>query len=62
MFYLLNHELTFDIDLSQVGCGFNAALFLDTMPADGGTADFGYTGATYGTGYCDGFFKIKVFL
>ena len=53
MFYLLNRELTFTIDLSTVGCGLNAALNLDAMPADGGQS-MGYTGAAYGTGVCDG--------
>ena len=54
MFYLLNHEVTFDVDLSAVGCGMNAAIDLTGMPADGGQADYGYAGAPYGTGFCDG--------
>lgn len=54
MFYLLNHEITFDVDLSTVGCGLNAAIDLTRMPADGGQSEFGYAGAIYGTGFCDG--------
>lgn len=55
MFDLLNHEITFDVDLSTVGCGLNAALDLTGMPADGGKEQFGYAGAYYGTGACGGF-------
>ena len=53
-FHLLNKELTFDIDVSAVGCGLNAAVNLNGMPADGGSELFGYAGAAYGTGFCDG--------
>lgn len=53
MFYLLNKELSFEVDMSTVGCGMNAALYLIGMDKDGGQAKSGYTGATYGTGYCD---------
>ena len=31
----------------------NSALYLISMDQDGGQASSGYTGATYGTGYCD---------
>lgn len=53
IFYLLNRELSFTIDLSTVGCGQNAALYFTAMPADGGKKMFNYTGPIYGTGYCD---------
>jgi hypothetical protein len=53
MFYLLNREITFDVEMSTVGCGRNAAIDFTGMPADGGQADFGYAGALYGTGFCD---------
>jgi len=52
MFYLLNNELSFDIDLSTVGCGLNTALYFSAMPRDGGIS-LGYKGPIYGTGYCD---------
>ena len=55
MFDLLNREITFDVEMSTVGCGRNAAFFFTGMPADGGQADFGYAGALYGTGSCGGF-------
>ena len=54
MFYPLNNELTFDIDLSTVGCGLNAAVVMSAMPLDGGQMKYNYTGAQYGTGFCDG--------
>ncbi|KAK4037222.1 hypothetical protein OUZ56_029261 [Daphnia magna] len=53
MVYLLNRELSFDVDLSTVGCGLNAAFFFVAMEADGGTKRYGYKGPVYGTGYCD---------
>jgi hypothetical protein len=53
MVYLLNREISFDVDLSTVGCGLNAAFFFVGMDADGGKAKYGYKGPAYGTGYCD---------
>ncbi|KAJ9142823.1 Glucanase [Coniochaeta hoffmannii] len=53
MFSLLNRELTFDVDLSQLPCGTNGALYLSEMSATGGHSDLNPAGATYGTGYCD---------
>jgi len=50
MFKLLNKEFTFDIDLSTLPCGTNAALYLIEMAADGGGSG---AGASYGAGYCD---------
>ena len=51
IFFLLNRELRFTVDLSTVGCGQNAAFYLTAVPADGGKKRFGFTGQTYGTGY-----------
>ena len=53
MFYLLNKELSFEVDVTACGCGMNYALYFISMESDGGQASSGYTGATYGTGYCD---------
>ena len=53
MFKLLNKEFSFDIETSTVGCGMNFALYLISMEADGGKASQGFSGAAYGTGYCD---------
>ncbi|GLB35604.1 putative glycoside hydrolase family 7 [Lyophyllum shimeji] len=55
MFKLLNQEFTFDVDVSNLGCGLNGALYFSEMDADGGMAKFptNKAGAKYGTGYCD---------
>ena len=54
MFKLLNQEITYDIDVSQVPCGINGALYLSEMLEDGGyDAKTNPAGAKYGTGYCD---------
>ena len=53
MFYLLNKELSFEVDVTACGCGMNSALYFISMESDGGQGSSGYTGATYGTGYCD---------
>jgi cellulase len=53
---LLNQELSFDVDVSRLGCGMNGALYLSEMSVDGGrSASEGVNpaGAEYGTGYCD---------
>jgi len=46
MFILKGNEFTFDVSLSTMGCGFNAALYFVGMTANEG-------GAEKGTGYCD---------
>ncbi|KAM7208219.1 Exoglucanase 1 [Naviculisporaceae sp. PSN 640] len=55
MFTLLGNEFTFDVNLSTVGCGVNAALRFVAMDEDGGMKKFpgNKAGAEYGTGYCD---------
>lgn len=54
-FTLLGNEFTFDVDLSTVECGLNAALYFVAMEEDGGMASYpsNAAGAKYGTGYCD---------
>jgi|EP01047_Picozoa_sp_COSAG01_P070496 cellulose 1,4-beta-cellobiosidase len=56
LFNLKNKEFTFDVDVSNLPCGLNGALYFVNMDADGGLAKYpGNTaGARYGTGYCDG--------
>jgi len=49
MFKLIGNEFTFDVDLSQLPCGLNGALYFVSMPQKG----HGTPGAKYGTGYCD---------
>ncbi|KAG6897945.1 Exoglucanase [Termitomyces sp. T32_za158] len=55
MFKVLNQEFTFDVDVSQLPCGLNGALYFSEMAADGGMSEFptNTAGAKYGTGYCD---------
>ncbi|KXN91625.1 Exoglucanase [Leucoagaricus sp. SymC.cos] len=55
MFKLLNKEFTFDVDVSQLPCGLNGALYFSEMDADGGMSKYptNKAGAKYGTGYCD---------
>lgn len=54
-FTLMNNEFTFDVDLSTVDCGLNAALYFVAMEEDGGMGSYpsNKAGAKYGTGYCD---------
>jgi len=53
MFQLLNQEFTFDVDVSNLPCGLNGALYFAEMDEDGGMARFptNKAGANYGTGY-----------
>ncbi|KIM21094.1 carbohydrate-binding module family 1 protein [Serendipita vermifera MAFF 305830] len=55
MFKLKNKEFTFDVDVSNLPCGVNGALYFSHMDADGGlsTQPNNKAGAKYGTGYCD---------
>ncbi|KAG6888695.1 Exoglucanase [Termitomyces sp. T32_za158] len=55
MFMLMNQEFTFDVDVSELPCGLNGALYFTEMDADGGMAKHptNKAGAKYGTGYCD---------
>ncbi|GMF20095.1 unnamed protein product [Phytophthora lilii] len=52
---LLNQEFTFDVDVSDLDCGLNGALYFVDMDTDGGMSRFSgnKAGAKYGTGYCD---------
>lgn len=55
LFKVLNKEFTFDVDVSNLPCGLNGALYFSEMDADGGMAKYptNKAGAKYGTGYCD---------
>lgn len=53
MFNLIGNEFSFDVDLSQLPCGLNGALYFVSMPQKGQ----GTPGAKYGTGESHGFFK-----
>lgn len=50
---LLNQEFTFTVDVSNLPCGMNGALYLSEMSATGGRSSLNPAGAAYGTGYCD---------
>nr|BAF57395.1 putative glycosyl hydrolase family7 [uncultured symbiotic protist of Neotermes koshunensis] len=49
-FNLVGKEFTYTVDMSEIPCGVNAALYTVEMPARGK----GTNGAPYGAGYCDG--------
>jgi len=55
LLHLKNREFTFDVDISNLPCGLNGALYLVEMDADGGSSKYpgNKGGAKYGTGYCD---------
>ena len=54
MFHLKNKEFAFDVDVSNLPCGLNGALYFVEMPEDGGmSVGDNKAGARYGTGYCD---------
>merc|ERR1712157_353638 len=54
LFYLKNREFSFEVDVSELQCGMNGAMYFSEMPADGGKGlGTNNAGAKYGTGYCD---------
>jgi len=55
VFKFKNQEFAFDVDVSNLPCGLNGALYTVEMDADGGVAKYptNKAGAKYGTGYCD---------
>ncbi|KAM7212940.1 Concanavalin A-like lectin/glucanase domain containing protein [Rhypophila decipiens] len=61
---LLNSELSFDVDISALGCGMNGALYLSEMDMSGSrNSNLNPAGAQYGTGYCDAqCFKTPAFI
>ena len=53
MLQLLGQELRYDVDVSNVPCGENGALYLSAMDPTGGRSLNNPAGANYGSGYCD---------
>jgi len=55
MFNLKNREFTFTVDVSNLPCGLNGALYFVEMSSDGGMGAYplNKAGAKFGTGYCD---------
>ena len=60
LFKLKNQEFTFDVDMSNLPCGLNGALYFVEMAADGGMEGNNAAGAKYGTGYCDSQFPQNI--
>jgi len=55
VFQLKNQEFSFDVNVANLPCGLNGALYFVSMDADGGLSEYpgNKAGAAYGTGYCD---------
>ncbi|OHE92108.1 glycosyl hydrolase family 7 [Colletotrichum orchidophilum] len=55
MLKLTGSEFTFDVDMVNLPCGMNSALYLSEMLPDGGknASIYNKDGAAKGTGYCD---------
>ncbi|KAK4168137.1 putative endo-beta-1,4-glucanase celB [Cladorrhinum sp. PSN259] len=53
MLKLLGQELSFDVDVSRLGCGMNGAVYLSEMDRTGNRGEVNEAGASRGTGYCD---------
>jgi cellulase len=53
MLHLLNQEISFEVDVSELPCGMNGALYLAAMDPSGGRSTLNPAGASHGTGYCD---------
>ncbi len=54
MWQMKNKEFSFEVDVSQLPCGLNGALYFVEMAEDGGKSEDGNSaGGAYGTGYCD---------
>jgi cellulose 1,4-beta-cellobiosidase len=52
LFNPIGSQLSFDVDVSQLPCGLNGAVYFSEMSADGGQS-LGMAGAAFGTGYGD---------
>lgn len=52
-FKVLGKQISFHVDLSEMPCGTNGAVYFVEMPEDGGMDDMNKAGPKYGTGYCD---------
>ena len=51
---MLQKEISFEVDLSNMPCGTNAAIYFFEMEKTGNMEPTNEAGAPYGTGYCDG--------
>merc|ERR1711897_59455 len=54
LFYLKNREFSYEVDVSELQCGMNGAMYFCEMPGNGGKGiGNNNAGAKFGTGYCD---------
>jgi len=55
LFYLKNREFTLTVDMKDMPCGLNGAVYFVEMDKAGGKGKYpdNKAGAKYGTGYCD---------
>ena len=54
LFNMLQKEISFDVDVSNMPCGTNSAIYFSEMEKTGDAGPTNKAGAAYGTGYCDG--------
>ena len=54
LFNVLQKEISFDVALSNMPCGTNAAIYFSEMGKTGNMGEANKAGAPYGIGYCDG--------
>jgi len=54
LFNMLEKEISFDVDVSNMPCGTNSAIYFSEMEKTGNMGESNTAGAAYGTGYCDG--------
>jgi len=53
LFRLKQKEFSFDVDVSNLPCGLNGAVYFSEMERHGGKGGGNSAGAKFGTGYCD---------
>jgi len=53
-FNMLDKEIAFDVDASELECGMNGAVYFVEMDKDGELGGNNKAGVARGTGYCDG--------
>merc|ERR1711865_1186008 len=53
LFDMISKEISFDVDVSNMPCGTNSAIYFSEMEKTGNMSPTNSAGAPYGTGYCD---------
>ena len=54
LFRMLEKEISCVVDMSNMPCGINSAIYFSEMENAGNMSPTNIAGAAYGTGYCDG--------